>query len=74
MTSNPVDNTISLSRKPCSADKKVTMDYYRLVIYSNLYKKTANSNSKILSVNVVNGVSHSHKTVIIFLHITLPEL
>jgi len=66
MTSYPVDNETPLSRKPCIPDKKLLWitirkswspsDFYKKIIIQKTYQ----------FMNVVNGVSHSHKTANIF--------
>jgi len=64
MTLYPVGNKTSLSRKPCIPDKMLLwITIMKSCSPSNFYKKTANINSKTFQfINVVNGVSHSHKT------------
>jgi len=69
MSSCPIGNKTSLSRKPCIADKKLLwITIMKSWSLSNFfYKKTANIYFLNLSVySVVNGVRRSHKTANIF--------
>jgi len=69
MTSYPAFNKTSLSWKPCIPDKKFLWTAIRKSWSLGL--KTANINSKTYQfINVVNGVSRSHKTSNIFCHLS----
>jgi len=72
MTSYPVGNKTSLSRKPFTADRKLLcfsiMKSWSFSIF--YFKKPANINSKTYQfINVANGVSRSHKTATVFFFI-----
>jgi len=64
MTSFPVGNKTSLSRKPCIPDKKLPwITIMKSWSLSNFIKKQQILIQKTYQfINVVNGVSHSHKT------------
>jgi len=73
MTSYPACNKTPLSLKPCISNKKLVMNtFMKSWLLSNFYKKqNFNINSKTYQfINVVNGVSHSHKTANLFFHLT----
>jgi len=71
--SYPVGTKTSFSLKPCIADIKLLwITIMKSWSLSNFYKKTANNNQKTYQfINVVNGVSRSHKTKNIFFHFSM---
>jgi len=68
MTSYPACNKISLSRKPCIADKKLLwITIMKSWSLNSFYEKQQILTQKTYQfINIVNGVSHSHKTANIF--------
>jgi len=70
MTSCPVGNKTSLSRKPCIADKKLLwITIMKSLSLINLYTKRANINLKNLNVysQILFTLGYNFKTVVHFL-------
>jgi len=76
MTSYPVGNKTSLTRKPCIPDKKLygslSWSLGRLVIF--ILKKQILIKKTYQFINVANGVSCSHKTANVYFFIWLSSI